>query len=93
MQNPPLIEAVEFGDIKRVKEILKMPGMDINVTNGSGFTAATIAAMRNNNEILRILYYAGADLYKRANNSQNAIDWIRAHDNKEMLRLIEQRGK
>lgn len=88
---PPIIEAAERGDIKRVKELIKM-GANINATNAAGFTAATIAAMNNNFELLRVLINGGADLHKRANNNQNAIDWANAHDNKEMLKLIDNRN-
>lgn len=87
---PPLIEAVESGNIKLAKELIKA-GADVNVTNFAGFTAVTIAAMQNNFDLVRILIEAGADLHKRARNSQNAIDWARAHDNKEMLKLMEGR--
>lgn len=87
-QKPPIIEAAEYGDIKRIKEILK-GGANINATNEAGFTAITIAAMNNNLDLLRALLNAGANPHIRAKNNQNALDWAHAHDNKEMLRLLD----
>lgn len=90
MQKPPLIEAAEYGDIKRIKELIKN-GVNVNTPNANGFTAITIAAMNNNLDMLRLLLSAGANPYIRAKNNQNAVDWAHAHDNKEMLRLLEPR--
>ncbi len=86
---PPLVEAAEYGDIRRVKEIIKLGEANINATNAAGLTAVTIAAMNNNLELLRVLVQAGADVNIRGKNNQNAVDWARAHDNKEMLQLID----
>ncbi|HPQ39725.1 MAG TPA: ankyrin repeat domain-containing protein [bacterium] len=63
-EDPPLIAAIEQGNVKVVKELLKS-GADIEATNSLGRTSLACAAWMGQREIAEILIAAGAEVNSR----------------------------
>ena len=57
--NSPVAEAASRGDLTAVRELLRN-GADVNAAQGDGMTALHWAAKHGNDEMARVLLYAGA---------------------------------
>jgi hypothetical protein len=61
---PPLIRAVEAGDLKKAQNLISK-GANANQTDGIGFPALSIAANRGDEKMTKLLLDAGADVNAR----------------------------
>ncbi|MCF8462530.1 MAG: ankyrin repeat domain-containing protein [Rickettsiaceae bacterium] len=57
-----LFNLVEYRNLSALRDFLSNPGVDINATNGMGYTALTIALERGYEEIVQLLLERGATL-------------------------------
>jgi ankyrin repeat protein len=59
---PTLCDAAEIDDINLLKQLLAVPGVQVNATNEGGDTALHIYAQKYNPEAIRLLIDNGADV-------------------------------
>jgi hypothetical protein len=64
-KEPPLIQAVQAGDLKRAEKLIRN-GADVNQTNAVGFPALSIAAGRGDEKMTKLLLDAGANVNARS---------------------------
>jgi hypothetical protein len=64
-KEPPLIRAVQAGDLKKVQQLIAS-GANVNQTNDVGFPALSIAAGRGDENMTKLLLDAGADVNARS---------------------------
>jgi len=64
-KEPPLIQAVHAGDLKKAKKLIAS-GANVNQTNDVGFPALSIAAGRGDENMAKLLLDAGADVNARS---------------------------
>jgi len=64
-KEPPLIQAVQAGDLKKVKKLIA-GGTNVNQTNDVGFPALSIAAGRGDDNMTKLLLDAGANVNGRS---------------------------
>lgn len=93
--NPPLIQALNDGNLKFAKELLKK-GADVKAISEFGSTALTQAVIKKDKELIKFLLDHGADLF--APNSMGNIPWIIALENNdedfiEFLRTYKPKAK
>jgi hypothetical protein len=62
---PPLIHAVEAGDLKKAQKLISK-GVNVNQTDDVGFPALSIAAGRRDEKMTKLLLEAGADVNARS---------------------------
>jgi uncharacterized protein len=62
---PPLIQAVEAGDLKKAQKLISK-GANVNQTDNVGFPALSIAAGRRDEKMTKLLLEAGADVNARS---------------------------
>jgi len=85
-----LREAVRAHDAGKVKELLIMPGADVNAKNQYGQTALHIAASRGYMEMAKILIANGANLDIRDEDNQTPADLAQKNGNKQIADFLRQ---
>jgi hypothetical protein len=90
---PPLIRAVEAGDLARVRKLIAR-GTNVNVTDNDGGTALQSAAASGNYKMTRLLLDAGADVNTRQPGSvgYDALDQAAWTGNGETIRTLLSAG-
>lgn len=83
--------AAEQGDVTQITEILNK-GIDINVADEQGRTAAMIATYGNFPEVVKVLIAHGADINIRDNIKNNPFLYAGAEGYLEILRLAIEAG-
>ena len=75
-KEPPIIEAVEAGDLKKAQQLVAK-GVDVNQTNDFGFPALSIAAGRGDVNMTKLLLNAGANVNaSSANLHDTALSFV-----------------
>ena len=73
---PCLIQAASSGLLDRA-EILLHFGANVNIRDENGFTPLHVAAIRQNEPMLKLLLKAGADRHAKNKRGQTASDFTR----------------
>lgn len=68
-----LIRAVEAGSLRRAKELLSMPSINLEETDINGYTPLIIAAYHNRVDFVRLLLRAGADVFAATDDGHTAL--------------------
>jgi uncharacterized protein len=88
----PLCLAISKGDIATVKQIIAY-GIDVNDTTNRGMTPLMYAAVYNQSEIARLLIEKGADLYKKDNGGNTALDLAKTSGSDAVIAVIKESKK
>lgn len=90
-QSNHLIQAVEYNDVEKVKDILQDSSYPINETNDKGATPLLIATHKNYIEVAKLLIDAGADINQQDHIQDSAYLYAGAQGKTEILKyMIEQ---
>lgn len=74
-----LIEAAKEGNVKKVEELLKKSGVNLNEKDsGSGMTALMWASYKGHEKVVKLLLEYGAKVDEKDNHGRTAFEW--AHD-------------
>ena len=85
---PPLIRAVEAGDLKKAQKLISK-GANVNQTDDVGFPALSIVAARGDEKMTRLLLDAGADVNARSATLNNtALARAAQNGNRETVRIL-----
>lgn len=83
-----IVDVVSLGQLEDTRELIRR-GLDVDDPDENGNYAVTMAARRNDLEILKILIDAGAELNLFDGMGRKAITWARKYKNQEMIDEIE----
>jgi len=85
---PPLIRAVEAGDLKKAQKLISK-GANVNQTDDVGVPALSIVAARGDEKMTRLLLDAGADVNARSATFNNtALARAAQNGNRETVRIL-----
>lgn len=85
---PPLIQAVEAGDLKKAQKLISK-GANVNQTDDVGSPALAIAAGRRDEKMTKLLLEAGADVNARsAPLNDTALARAAQDSNRETVRIL-----
>ncbi|WP_121616020.1 ankyrin repeat domain-containing protein [Virgibacillus halodenitrificans] len=84
-------QAAEQGDVAKLKEVIKA-GIDINITDDEGRTAAMIATYANKPEAVKLLIEKGINIDLRDNMQNNPFLYAGAEGYLEILKLTIEAG-
>ena len=74
---------------QRTVWVLLENGADPNMKNGKGETPLMAAAVRGNEDIVKLLLEKGADAKARDNDGETAVDKARRKHHSEIVKLLE----
>lgn len=83
-----VFEAAASGSTETVQALLQ-GGADVNAAQHGGWTALQAAAKHNNLEMGRVLLAAEADVARRVDDGQSALDLAEAEGHDEMVALLK----
>ena len=87
-----LICAAIYGHDEVVEELVRYPGIDLNVLSDSEGTALMAACARGYYKIVQTLLRAGADLSKTRYDGVNALMWASEHGYSSIVQLLFEHG-
>lgn len=85
----PLAEAIEKGDIERLKKLLMANTQSLDTTGISRITLLMRAVQNNNLEMVKLLIDAGAKVNVENDNGETALNFAKS---KEMEAFLKQKG-
>ncbi len=91
MGNTSFLDAVENGELEKVKEMLAS-GTDANTTDEHQRSAAYKAAKKGHLEILKVLVEHGADIDMIDNRGTNALYWAALNSHTDVAAFLLEQG-
>lgn len=83
----PINHAAFFGDLERVKELIKL-GVDLDSRGDLEYTALHHAAYRGHFDIVKVLVESGSDIHLKTELGKNAIELASLMNNKDIYHWL-----
>lgn len=88
---PPLHRAAYFGDVEKIKVLLKA-GEKVNAQNKEGATPLHWAAFKGHEAAAKALLNAGANVNARTKKGSTPLGLATTYKQEALIRLLKQRG-
>jgi ankyrin repeat protein len=84
----PLLAAVAYGQMEIVKQILDVPGVDVNLANPLNQTALMFAAARGDESVVLLLLSRGADRWVLDSQGYIALAWAESRKRESIACIL-----